>query len=74
MYCIDNSSLIHGWNETYPPEIFPTLWNKIQNLVDTKVLVSTEEVLMEILAGDDDLCVWAKRQKDFFFLWTMKFN
>lgn len=66
MYCIDNSSLIHGWNEAYPPDIFPTLWDKIQNLVDTQVLVSTEEVLMEILAGDDELCIWAKKQTDFF--------
>ncbi|MCY7348228.1 MAG: DUF4411 family protein [Pyrinomonadaceae bacterium] len=66
IYCIDTSSLIHGWNEKYPPEIFTSLWNDIENLIKNGDLVSTEEVLMELNAGNDDLSIWASKQNDFF--------
>ena len=66
IYCIDTSSLIHGWNEKYPPEIFASLWNDIENLIKNGDLVSTEEVLMELNAGNDDLSIWASKQNDFF--------
>lgn len=66
IFCIDTSSLIHGWNEKYPPEIFASLWNDIENLIKSGDLVSTEEVLMELNAGNDDLSIWASKQSDFF--------
>lgn len=66
IYCIDTSSLIHGWNEKYPPEIFASLWSDIENLINDGDLVSTEEVLMELSAGNDDLSIWASKQNNFF--------
>jgi Domain of unknown function (DUF4411) len=66
IYCIDTSSLIHGWNEKYPPEVFASLWNDIENLINNGDLVSTEEVLMELNAGNDDLSIWASKQSNFF--------
>ncbi|MBX7174426.1 MAG: DUF4411 family protein [Pyrinomonadaceae bacterium] len=66
IYCIDTSSLIHGWNEKYPPEVFTSLWNDIENLINSGDLVSTEEVLTELTAGNDDLSVWASKQTNFF--------
>lgn len=66
IYCIDTSSLIHGWNEKYPPEVFASLWNDIENLIDNGDLVSTEEVLMKLNAGNDDLSIWASKQNNFF--------
>ena len=66
IYCIDTSSLIHGWNEKYPPEVFASLWNDIENLINNGDLVSTEEVLMELNAGNDDLSIWASKQSSFF--------
>lgn len=66
IYCIDTSSLIHGWNEKYPPEVFSSLWSDIENLINNGDLVSTEEVLMELNAGNDDLSVWASKQSKLF--------
>jgi hypothetical protein len=66
IYCIDTSSLIHGWNEKYPPEVFASLWDNIQNLIDHQILVSCEEVLMELNEGADKLSDWASKQTDFF--------
>lgn len=66
IYCIDTSSLIHGWNEKYPPEVFTSLWTDIENLINNGDLVSTEEVLAELNAGNDDLSAWALKQSTFF--------
>lgn len=66
LYCIDTSSLIHGWNEKYPPEVFFSLWSDIETLINKGDLVSTEEVLMELNEGSDELSVWASKQTNFF--------
>ena len=52
-YSIDTSSILTGWRRTYPPDIFPTLWEKLDELIAEQILIATEEVLHELEKKDN---------------------
>lgn len=64
-YVIDTSSIIHWYVETYTPDIFPKLPERIDDLVGEGRLLSPEAVRGEIRPGDD-LHKWAKQQTTLF--------
>ena len=66
-YCIDTSALIDAWVRWYPREMFPTLWEKVDALIDDGRLFSSEEVLQELERKEGDtLYEWAKERQDYF--------
>jgi hypothetical protein len=65
-YGIDTSGLIDGWVRYYPPEVFPCLWNRIDELIESGGLVASEEVYLEIQKQDDELAQWAKQRRKMF--------
>ena len=65
VYCIDSSSLME-LSRQYPKSSFPTLWVKIDTLIEAGRLISPEEVLNEIKRGDDSLVEWAKKRRQMF--------
>ena len=64
-YVIDSSSLIELMRMN-PIDIFVTVWEKIDELINEGRMVSHEYVLDEIRRGDDDLKKWANRHKKMF--------
>lgn len=64
-YVIDSSSLIE-LNRRYPIDVFPNLWDKIEDLINKGFLISPDEVKKEVLALDDSLKKWIKKQKKLF--------
>lgn len=64
-YIIDSSSLIE-LNRHNPLDVFPSLWKKIESLIDLGLLVSHREVFNEISKQDDQLSEWAKRNRKMF--------
>lgn len=66
VYCIDTSSLIAAWQERYPIEVFPTLWTKIEALIDAGRMVAPIEVLNEMKRRSDELHTWLKGRKGMF--------
>jgi len=66
VYSIDASALIDGWSRYYPPDVMPTLWERVDNLIANERLLAPEEVLLELKRGDDDLVVWAKKRRGMF--------
>ena len=32
-FCIDTSAWLDGWARDYPPDVFPSLWEKIDELI-----------------------------------------
>lgn len=62
IYCIDTSSLIELKGK-YPETIFPTLWRKIEELIQEKRLIAPIEVKKEIEKGDDKLKNWVRSKK-----------
>lgn len=57
-YTADASSLIHAWNRAYPPDNFPGVWERIDELfIEGRVLLSVE-VVKELEKKDDGLANW----------------
>ena len=65
-YSVDTSTLIEGWMRDFPPDILPSAWRKIEELIDDDILVATEEVLFEIERKHDELYVWARNNAKLF--------
>ncbi len=38
-YCIDANIFITAWNITYPPEVFPTLWDQLRRARESIVII-----------------------------------
>ncbi len=68
LYCVDTSALLDGWVRHYPPDVFPALWSRIDQLIEDGRLIATVEVLVEIERKDDDLFAWVKKRKDALFI------
>lgn len=58
-YTLDTNILV-TMNRLYPRDIFPTLWDHLEALVDVGWACICTEVLVEVKRGGDDLHVWAK--------------
>jgi Domain of unknown function (DUF4411) len=65
LYVIDTCSLI-AMTETYPIDVFPGVWSKVEDLVDRNILISVEDVLVELSSKDDDIHKWAKSRGGIF--------
>jgi len=65
-YSIDTSAILDGWRRYYPPDVFPELWEKLEQLIANGDLRATEEVLEELKKKDDDVTAWAKRHPELF--------
>lgn len=66
IYCFDTSSLIETWHRLYPPEIFPDLWDKLDELINKGVVISPDEVLRELQRQDDGVLKWCKLRPEMF--------
>jgi hypothetical protein len=61
-YSIDSSSLIRC-RHTYPIDVFPSLWQALDDLLARNILFAHEEVWNEIHRGTDPLTAWAASRK-----------
>jgi hypothetical protein len=64
IYCIDTSAWLDGWARDYPPDVFPSLWDKLAERVADGVLKCSEEVYVELKKKDDGLHDWIKSRKE----------
>lgn len=64
-YIIDSCSLME-LNRHNPLDVFPSVWEKIEDLINKDLFVAPKEVLNEINEGDDKLANWAKKQNKLF--------
>ncbi len=65
-YCIDTSAVIDLWRRLYPRDVFPSLWENIEKLIQEEVIIAPKEVLKELEKEEDELYKWAKKYKDMF--------
>jgi rRNA maturation endonuclease Nob1 len=59
IYVIDSSALI-DMKRTYPVDVFPGVWSRLENLVENGRLIAPQEVLFELQKRDDELTEWVK--------------
>jgi len=64
-YIIDTSSLIE-LNKHNPMDVYPGVWEKIEQLINSNRLVAPKEVFNEIKQTDDSLFAWSKTQSKMF--------
>lgn len=64
-YVIDTCSLTE-LRRTYPFKMFAPVWNKLEELVDEGIIITTEEVFDELKMNDDDVFKWAKENSKMF--------
>ena len=67
-YCIDTSALLDAWLRWYPPDLFPGLWDKFDQLINESRLIATEEVFIELSYKEDQLYKWAGERRDKLFI------
>jgi len=65
-YSTDTSAILDAWVRNYPPDVFPVVWAKLEELVDKGALFATEEVLRELEAKHDDVYEWAREHRHMF--------
>ena len=61
--------------EDFPQKVFPSLWDRVEQLIKEDRMFAPEEVLKEI-ESDDEISAWLVRQKIMFKkiddrLWTL---
>jgi predicted DNA-binding protein (UPF0278 family) len=59
-YSLDTSALLDGRTRYYPPDVFPDLWDKFENLVSDGGIKATQLVRHELEKKDDDVLEWVK--------------
>lgn len=62
-YCVDTSAWMDGWQRYYPPDVFPTLWTKLDELTKSGEIISSEEVYVELKKKSDELHDWIMARK-----------
>lgn len=64
VYCIDTSSLINL--KPFRIDVFPTIWSKLEGLINKGELIAPLEVYGEIEIGKDEIYDWCKSKKKMF--------
>jgi len=63
-FTLDTNILIRMANQ-YPREIFPSVWDRLEELIEAGKACICEEVHEEIRRGTDELYAWATGQSGF---------
>jgi len=66
VYSFDTSAILEGWRRSYPPDIFSSLWTKIDQLIDDGVVIASDEVRVELEKKADEVFAWAKERSQMF--------
>src|SRR6185436_11577217 len=62
-YCVDTSGWLDGWQRHYPPDVFPSLWARLDALISSGDILSSEEVYLELKKKSDELHDWIQARK-----------
>lgn len=66
LYSFDTSSFLNGRRDLLPPTIFPTLWDKVEMMIDSGEIRSVDLVRDELSVRADDVHEWVKAQVGLF--------
>lgn len=62
-YCVDTSGWLDGWQRYYPRDVFPSLWGRVEGIVNAGEIIVSDEVYRELERKSDDLHDWIKARK-----------
>ena len=64
-YAVDTCSFTQ-LNRSYPLQVFPSVWEKVEKMVSEQLVCSVDEVYLEIMEQDDALAEWIKKRQHIF--------
>lgn len=59
-YSLDTSGFLDAWARHYPIDVFPSIWDRLDQAVSSGILFASEEVLHELARKDDQAHSWMK--------------
>lgn len=65
-YSFDTSALLNGRRDMLPPETFPSLWERIEGMINAGSIRAVDEVSRELARREDNVARWAKEQDALF--------
>lgn len=66
-YCLDTSAIIDAAIRWYPPDLFPSFWDRLSELVTANELISHEQVLLVLEKKEGDVAhQWALDHRQIF--------
>ena len=60
LYCLDTSALIHAAVRAYPFEMFPSFWDKLDNLIEQERAIIPIAAFDELEKKTDEVHEWVK--------------
>jgi hypothetical protein len=63
---MDTSGLMDGWSRYYPPDLFPCVWERIESIIHSGVLIASEEVYHELQKKEGELGAWVHQRRQMF--------
>jgi hypothetical protein len=65
-YSFDTSALLNGRRDLFPPDTFPSLWERVEGAIADGSIRCVDEVGRELAKREDAICAWAKDQPGLF--------
>lgn len=65
-YSFDTSALMDAWHRRYPPDVFESMWERVDRLIESDTIKAVDEVLLELERKDDSLHEWARARPRMF--------
>jgi hypothetical protein len=65
-YSFDTSAFLNGRRDLFPPESFPSLWERVEEMIGNGSIRAVDEVERELAKRADGVHEWAKHQTDLF--------
>lgn len=66
LYSFDTSAFLNGQRDLFPPETFPSLWERVAEVIANGSIRAVDEVERELAKRADAVHVWVKQQPDLF--------
>jgi hypothetical protein len=67
-YSLDTSALLDGWRRYYAPDVFPGVWERLDELIRDGRLRASDEVFREVQKKDDEVTKWVRERKGLLFV------
>lgn len=48
LFCVDTSAWMDGWQRHYPPDVFPSLWLRLEERIAAGHIICSEEVMLSL--------------------------
>lgn len=61
-FSLDTSGILDAWVRYYPPDVFPTIWSKMDVSARNGEIFVIDEVVRELERKDDDIHKWVKQR------------